>query len=88
VSVPASAEIPARGAALFGALAAGSYASIAQALEATRPRIGRAYRPDARASAVYERVYAIYRELYDVLGRSDAAWLHGLKRIRTELHGG
>ncbi len=47
VSVPDSTQIPARGAALFGAVAAGSVPDIASAIAATRPRIARSYEPDA-----------------------------------------
>ncbi len=84
VRVPASTEIPARGAALFGALAAGLFDSIEAAIEATRPPDARTYAPDPAASECYERVYAIYRRLYDTLGSSQVELLHGLKRIRTE----
>jgi L-ribulokinase len=84
VHVPASSEIPARGAALFGAVAAGAFPDIASAIAATRPPIARTYTPDAAAQPVYERVYAIYRSLYEMLGRTDVELLHGLKRIRTE----
>ena len=38
VSVPDSTQIPARGAALFGAVAAGAFDDIASAIAATRPR--------------------------------------------------
>jgi hypothetical protein len=33
---------------------------------------------------VYDDVYAIYRDLYETLGRSQVGLLHGLKRIRTD----
>jgi hypothetical protein len=33
---------------------------------------------------VYDRVYAIYRELYELLGRSRSELLHGLKLIHAE----
>jgi L-ribulokinase len=84
VSVPASSEIPARGAALFGAVAAGRFAGIGDAVRATRPGSARTYQPDPAAGAVYDRVYDIYRSLYETLGRSQVELLHGLKRIRTE----
>jgi L-ribulokinase len=84
VDVPDSTQIPARGAALFGALAAGAFEDIGGAIAATRPRIARSFEPDAEARSVYDRVYAIYRSLYERLGRSDAQLLHGLKRIYTE----
>jgi L-ribulokinase len=84
VHVPGSTEIPARGAALFGAVAAGAFEDIASAIAATRPPLARSYRPDASAKASHDQVYAIYRSLYDLLGSSQAELLHGLRRIRNE----
>ena len=85
VSVPASSEIPARGAALFGGLAAGMFRDIAEAVQSTRPAIARTYAPDADTKQVYDRVYSIFRDLYELFGRSHVEWMHELKRIRTEL---
>jgi L-ribulokinase len=82
VHVPGSREIPARGSALFAAVAAGLYPGIEAAVEATREPSARTYRADPAATAVYDRVYAIYRELYETLGRSQVALLHELKRLR------
>jgi L-ribulokinase len=84
VRVPDVNEIPARGAALFGAVSAGVYPDIASAIDATRPQRVRTYRPDLEAKRTYDRAYEIYRTLYDMLGRTDARLLHELKRIRTE----
>jgi L-ribulokinase len=84
VQVPDVAEIPARGAALFGGVAAGVYEDIGSAVEATRPKKVRAFKPDLEAKKTYDRVYEIYRRLYDMLGRSEVRLLHDLKRIRTE----
>ncbi len=86
VEVPGCADIPARGAALFGAVAAGAFPQITAAVDAMRPPTASSYHPDPRAAAVYERVYAIYRELYDTLGSSRSDWLHELKAIRTRGH--
>ena len=83
VHVPASSQIPARGAALFGAVAAGGFPDIEAAVEATRPQIARSYEPDREAGPVYDAVYEIYRELYETLGRSQAELLHRLKRIHA-----
>ncbi|MGO9902580.1 MAG: ribulokinase [Solirubrobacteraceae bacterium] len=83
VYVPASREIPARGAALFGAVAAGVFASIGDALEATRVATAFTYRPDANAKTSYDEVYAIYRDLYDTHGRERAEHMHRLKAIRA-----
>jgi len=84
VDVPEVSEIPARGAALFGAVAAGAYENIGSAIEATRPRRVRTYEPNLKAKKTYDRVYEIYRTLYDMLGRSEVRLVHELKRIRTE----
>ena len=71
VSVPDSSQIPARGAALFGAVAAGR---VRRTSRARSPRPGRGSRaatsPTPDAKAVYDRVYAIYRSLYERLGRT------------------
>ncbi|MBV9335933.1 MAG: ribulokinase [Solirubrobacterales bacterium] len=88
VHVPEVQEIPARGAALFGAVAAGVYDDIASAITATRPERVRTYEPDLEAKRTYDRVYEIYRTLYDYLGRSEVRLLHELKRIRVERRGG
>ncbi len=84
VHVPEVNEIPARGAALFGAVAAGVFDDIGSAIEATRPKRVRTYEPDLEAKKTYDRVYEIYRTLYEMLGRTDVRLLHDLKRIRTE----
>jgi L-ribulokinase len=87
VHVPEVQEIPARGAALFGAVAAGAYDDIGSAISATRPERVRTYEPDLDAKKTYDRVYEIYRTLYDTLGRSEVRLLHELKRIRVERRG-
>ena len=84
VSVPDSAQVPARGAALFGALAAGYFPDIAAAIAATRPPIAHSYVPQPQAREVYDRVYAVYRDLYERLGRSHPELLHDLKHIYAE----
>jgi L-ribulokinase len=84
VRVPASREVPARGSALFGAVAAGLFDAIEEAIAATRPGTARTYEPDLEAAEVYDRVYAVYRALYEMLGRTEVQLLHGLKRIRME----
>jgi L-ribulokinase len=83
VHVPASTEVPARGSALFGAVAAGHFENIEAAIEAMKPGTARSYEPSAENKAVYDEVYAIYRELYELLGRKQVELLHGLKRIRA-----
>jgi L-ribulokinase len=49
-----------------------------------RPPTASSYAPSPEAGAVYDRVYAIFRELHDILGQSHANLLHELKRVRIE----
>jgi L-ribulokinase len=84
VHIPDSSEVPARGAAMFGAVAGGAFADIAGAVASARPATAHTYTPNADAKRVYDRVYDVYRGLHDLLGRSHVELLHGLKRIRTE----
>jgi L-ribulokinase len=84
VHVPGSSEVPARGSALFGAVAAGTFDDIGAAITATRPPVARTYLPNADSKTIYDQVYAIYRSAYDLLGSSHAELLHALKRIRNE----
>jgi L-ribulokinase len=65
-------------------VAAGTFRDLATGVEAMRPPVAQTYRPDAAAGAVYDRVYAVYRELYEHLGRGRTELLHGLKQIRNE----
>jgi L-ribulokinase len=86
LQVPASTQIPARGAAMFGAVAAGAsgggFNDINAAVERLRPATARSYTPDAEAHATYDQVYEIYHGLHDTLGLQHAGWMHHLKRLR------
>jgi L-ribulokinase len=84
VHVPDSSEVPARGAALFGAVAGETFADISSAVASAPPATAHTYSPNADAKQTYDRVYAVYHGLHDLLGRSQVELLHGLKRIRTE----
>lgn len=86
VRVPASSQVPARGSALFGAVAAGAdaggFANIAEAAAALRPRAGRTYTPLAQATSVYDDVYRIWKDMHDTFGNRHVDWLHGLKQLK------
>lgn len=84
VSVPDSAEVPARGAALFGAVAAGCFDDIDAAVLATAPSVAHTYAPDPRTVPVYDEIYGIYSQLYELLGERHPELMHGLKRLTTE----
>lgn len=86
VEVPASEQVPARGAAVYGAVAAGpaagGFSDLAAALERLSPPLAQRYRPDPAASEIYARLYDVYRPLHDLLGKDHAEWLHTLNAIR------
>jgi L-ribulokinase len=88
VTVPASSQVPARGSALFGAVAAGpeasGFAGIAEAARALRPGSARSYLPRSAATAAYDVAYGVFKDLHDTLGRDRASWLHGLKQLRRD----
>ncbi|HUZ21235.1 MAG TPA: ribulokinase [Acidimicrobiales bacterium] len=86
VSIPDATQIPARGAALFGAVAAGGAAGgfddLSSAVAALRPSASSHYRPDPATSAALAPAYGIYRSLHDLLGRDRVDVLHDLKQLR------
>ncbi len=71
------------GSGIFALLAAGAYKTIEEAQEAVCLPL-RTVKPDARAAAVYERLYPLYRDVYFALGRRDAAAV-ALGRVLPEL---
>ncbi|HOK45872.1 MAG TPA: FGGY-family carbohydrate kinase, partial [Bryobacteraceae bacterium] len=66
VLVPES-EVTSLGSAIFAFLAAGTFKTVEEAQQALCPRY-RTVEPDARESAVYEKLYPLYRKLYFALG--------------------
>jgi L-ribulokinase len=81
VIVRDSTEVPARGAALFGAVAAGYFSDIREASEALRPKDLRVYEPDREQMKRYREVYEIYRDLYEWFGTERRDLMHRLKRF-------
>jgi ribulose kinase len=67
---------------------ASGFAGAAQAARALQPGTARTYFPDQGATATYEQVYRIFKNLHDTLGRSQAAWLHDLKQLRRQASAG
>lgn len=87
VVVRASTEIPARGSAMFGAVAAGTQAggfdSIQEASVALAAPLYKRYEPSDQAHQKYSEVYAIYRNLYALFGQEHQSLMHQLKSIRV-----
>ena len=78
------------GSGIFALMAAGAYKTIEEAQEAVCLPL-RTVEPDAKAAAVYERLYRLYRDAYFALGRRDAqplalgSILPELRRIAAEV---
>ncbi len=93
VEVAGSPQVPARGAALFGAVAAGEkrsgFAGIGEAARALAPAAARRFSPSGAAGTVYDELFAVYRHLHEHLGREQPEWLHRLTalRRRASAHG-
>ena len=71
------------GSGIMALLAAGTYKSIEEAQAAVCLPL-RTVEPDAQAAAVYEQLYALYRDVYFALGTRDAAPV-ALGRVLPEL---
>lgn len=90
VTLRASQEIPARGAAMFGAVAAGAamggFASIRAASEQIAAPLLEAIQPNADATQQYDEIYTLYREMYTHFGQAQAKFMHDLKAIRLKVN--
>jgi len=86
VTVFQSEEIPARGSAMFGAVAAGEgaggYASIFQAIDKLTCKVLKVYEPNFESKVIYDEVYGVYQEIHDFFGRRENNVLHRLKTLR------
>jgi L-ribulokinase len=85
--VAASAQTPALGSAIFGAVAAGSaaggYDSVVEAAERMARLSDERYEPDPSSRATYDQLYAQYRRLHDYFGRGENDVMKSLKAIRA-----
>ncbi len=85
-AVAASAQTPALGSAMFGAVAAGpaagGYDSIVEASQHMAHLSGLRYRPDPERHAVYDDLYREYARLHDLFGRGGDDVMRHLKRVQ------
>jgi L-ribulokinase len=79
VSVTASEQGPALGAAIHAAVAAGAHPDIYQAAEAMGAPRAATYHPDSGRADGYDALYAEYRKLHDYFGRGGNDVLHRLR---------
>jgi L-ribulokinase len=84
-----SGDVTSLGSAIFAFVACGDYASVEEAQDALCPPY-KAQLPDDRESAIYDKLYSLYRDLYFSLGVPDAPAtrighiLPALRQIATE----
>lgn len=88
IRVSASAQAPALGSAMFGAVAAGAdaggYDDIVSAARAMARLRDEVFRPNPPATAVYRRLYREYARLHDYFGRGENDVMKILGCIREE----
>lgn len=91
IKIAGSAQGPALGSAIFGAVAAGKenggYDSVFEAEKVMGNLKDITYYPDAEHSAVYDRLYAEYNLLHDYFGRGANDVMKRLKQLRIEAKG-
>jgi len=83
MKISRSPQTCALGAAIFGAVAGGAYASVQQAQRRMTGVKATVYRPNRRAAAVYAELYPLYHTLHDAFGT--AQWSGSLYRVMKDL---
>ncbi len=81
-----SAQSPALGSAMHAAVAAGVYPNIKAAAEKMGRQKDRVVQPVAENKAVYDKLYAEYKTLYDYFGRGQNDVMKRLKAIKYQAH--
>lgn len=86
IKVSAYRQIPARGAAMFGAVAAGKSAGGFDDMRAAAPlgRVEKTYVPIPENVRRYDRLYAEYRRMHDLFGQENDV-MKRLKQYKAEV---
>jgi L-ribulokinase len=82
-----SSQSPALGSAMHAAVAAGVYPDINAAAEKMGKLKEEVVTPIPENQAVYDRIYADYKRLYDYFGRGENDVMKRLKKLRNEVRG-
>lgn len=89
IRIGASSQIPALGAAMFAAVAAGKqaggYDSIVDAAKVMGKVTDTVYRPIPEHVKIYDRLYQEYRILHDYFGRGENDVLKRLKQLKKDV---
>ena len=83
IHVAAAEQGPALGSAIFGAVAAGVYATPADAARTMGAASKKVYQPIEKNALIYEQLYREYRILHDYFGRGENDVMKRLKALRT-----
>lgn len=89
IRIARSAQSPALGSAMFGAVAAGKAKGGYDTIQDAAAEMGGVkdivYRPIAENVAVYDKLFAEYRRLHDLFGRGGDAAIKTLKEIKVSV---
>jgi L-ribulokinase len=83
MKISRSAQTCALGAAMAGAVVAGThrdYAAAQKAMTGLKPRV---YKPNKKNHSVYQRLYSVYKTLHDAFGTAE--WQGNLRHVMKEL---
>ncbi|NLB91609.1 MAG: ribulokinase [Clostridiales bacterium] len=83
IRVAKSQEAPALGSAMFGAVAAGAYKTIAQAAEKMGGILDVVYTPNKENQKKYRYLYEEYVRLHDYFGRGENPVMKKLKKMKA-----
>ena len=84
VSISEAEQTGALGSAIFASVAAGVYDDVYEAAEKMAQVKEKAYVPNEEASAKYDELFAIYKQLHDYFGREETGLMYKLKDIRAK----
>jgi L-ribulokinase len=89
IKIAGSAQAPALGSAIFGAVAAGKqnggYDTIDEAANAMSSLSDRVYTPNPENAKIYDKLYAEYKTLHDYFGRGANDVMKRLKEIKANI---
>jgi L-ribulokinase len=89
IKIAGSAQAPALGSAIFGAVAAGKanggYDTLDEASQVMSSLSDRVYTPNPENVKVYDRLYTEYRILHDYFGRGANDVMKRLKEIKANV---
>jgi L-ribulokinase len=83
MKISRSAQTCALGAAIAGAVVAGAYPDYASAQKAMTGLKPRVFKPNPKANAVYQELYALYKQLHDAFGTKE--WNGNLYDVMKQL---